>query len=86
MYHDITMNVSEIPSDLISCLDEPIDILVNTSSEEPESQDYEECSNPLDSYRQVSNESLIMDNSVLILLHVKIKKLNPFYLMKIVTN
>ena len=34
-YHDITIDVSEIPSDLISFLDEPIDFSGNTSSEEP---------------------------------------------------
>ena len=64
MCHDITSDVSEIPSDLISFLGEPTDCSVNTSSEEPKSQDFEEGSNPLDSYRQASNESLIIDNSV----------------------
>ena len=56
--------MSEIPSDLINFSDESIDFSVNTISEEPKSQDSEEGSNPLDSYRQTSNESLIMDNSV----------------------
>ena len=85
-HYNITTDVSEIPSDLISFSDELIDFSVNTSSEEPKSQDFEEYNNPLDSYRQASNGSLIMDNSVLILLQVKTKKLNPFYLMKIVRN
>ena len=64
LYHDITIDVSEIPSDLISFSDEPIDFSVNTSSEEPKSQDFEEGCNPLDGYRQACNESLIMDKSV----------------------
>ena len=64
LYHDITIDVSEIPSDLINFSDESIDFSVNTTLEEPKSQDSEEGSNPLDSYRQASNESLIMDNSV----------------------
>ena len=64
LYHDITIDVSATPSGLISFLDEPIDFSVNTSSEEPKSQDFEEGSNPLDSYRQAPNESLIMDNFV----------------------
>ena len=64
MYHDITIDVSEIPSDLISLLDDPTDFSVNTSSEEPKSEDFEKGSSPLESYRQASNESLIMDNSV----------------------
>ena len=34
------------------------------SSEERKSEDFEEGSNRLDSYRQAFNESLIMDNSV----------------------
>ena len=53
-----------MPSDLISFSDEPIDFSVNNSSEEPKSRDFEEGSNPLDSYRQAFNELLIMDNSV----------------------
>lgn len=57
-------DVSEIPFDLINLFDEPIDFPVNTSSEEPRSQDFEQGSNPLDSYRQTSNESIIMGNSV----------------------
>ena len=56
--------MSEIPSDLINFSDESIDFSVNTTSEEPKSQDSEEGSSPLDSYWQASNESLIMDNSV----------------------
>ena len=41
-------DVSEIPFDLINLFDEPIDFPVNTSSEEPRSQDFEQGSNPLD--------------------------------------
>ena len=55
--------MSEITSELINFLDEPIEFSVNTSSKEPKSQDFEEGSNPLDSYRQVSNEPLIMVSS-----------------------
>lgn len=85
MYYDITTDVPELPSDLISFSGKPIDFSVNTCSEEPKKQDFEEGSNPLGSYRQ-ANEPLIMDNSLSILLKVKTKKLNSFYLLKIVRN
>ena len=77
---------SEIHFDLISFSNESIDFSVNTSSEEPKSQDFEEGSNPLDSYRQASNGSSIMNNFVFDIVQVKAKKLNPFYLKKIVRN
>ena len=62
LYYDISIDVSEIPFDLISFLNDPIDLSVNTSSEESKSEDFEEGSNPLD--RQAPNELLIMDNSI----------------------
>ena len=86
MYHDITKDVSEIPSDLISFLDEPTDFPVNTSSEEPKSQDFEEGSNPLDSYRQTYNEWLIMDNSVFHTATGEDKKIKSISMIKIVRN
>ena len=43
-------------------------------------QDFEEGSNPLDSYRQASNESLIMDNSVFDIAPGEDKEIKSFLL------
>ena len=49
LYHNITTDVSDILSDLISFLDECIDFSVKTYPEESKRQDFEEGSNPFDS-------------------------------------
>lgn len=79
-------DVSEIPFDLINLFDEPIDFPVNTSSEEPKSQDFEEDSNPLDSHRQTYNEWLIMDNSVFDTAPGEDKKIKSISMIKTVRN
>ena len=50
------------------------------SSEEPKSEDFEEGSNCLDSYRQASNDSLIMDNSVFDIVPGKDKEIKSILL------
>lgn len=44
--------------------DGSLDFTVNSLTTAPENQNSEEVSNPLDNYRQTSNESLIVENSV----------------------
>ena len=56
--------MSEIISQLISFLEKSVEFLVNTCSEEPKRKDFEEGRNPLDNYRQASNDSLSMDNYI----------------------
>ena len=64
LHRDISIDFSEIPNDLITVSDGPINFTVNSSTRESESQDFEEVSSSLDNYMQASNESLIADNSV----------------------
>ena len=47
--------------------DRLIDFKVDSSTTELEPQNYEEVSNPLNNYRQVSSESLIVDNSIFVI-------------------
>ena len=56
--------MSDIISLLISFSEKPVEFSVNNCSEEPKRKDFEEGKNPLDNYRQASNDSLSMDNYV----------------------
>ena len=47
--------------------DRLIDFKIDSSTTELEPQNYEEVSNPLNNYRQVFNESLIVDNSIFVI-------------------
>ena len=61
MYDDITIDVSEIPFDLNSFLDEPIDFSVDTSLEEPKRQDFEEGEELLQVKTKYLDESILLD-------------------------
>ena len=56
--------MSEIISEVISILEKPVESSFNTCSEELKSHNFEEGRNPLNNYRQASNDSLSMDNYV----------------------
>ena len=64
LYHDITIDLSEIPNDLMTFSDGPIDFKVDSSTTELEIRHSEDVSNHLDNYRPAPYKSLIVDNSV----------------------
>ena len=64
LYYDITVDLLETPNDLKTFSDGSLDFTVKRLTTAPENQNSEEVSNPLDNYRQTSNESLIVENSV----------------------
>lgn len=59
LYHDITFDLSEVRTDLLTFVDEPIDFRVNCSNKEPESLNDDKTRNPFHNFRQPCNQLLL---------------------------